>query len=194
MKKIISILVAAMMIVSLFAVPAFAADKTIIDADSSNDTYEGAEQNAFGGSTSVDVQIQINGDINHRYAVDIIFNAPVFTLSTGATWHPSEHQYVHETPVTWNGTGNVTVTNHSDMPITYAADAAVTTTQFGNLAIVFNGAATYAPIDATPLEKCTVGGPAPTATFTYGVVGTPIVAELAATKLGTITVTVDAVD
>ena len=189
MKKLISILVAVMMIVSLFAVSAFAYD---IDATSGNGTLEGDTKDDFGGSTSVDVNIQINGEINHRYAVDITFNAPVFTLSTGATWHPSEHEYVHETPVVWNGTGTVTVTNHSDEAITYAADAAVTATQFGALAIVFNGAATYAPITATELAKCTVGGTAPEATFTYGVVGTPIVAELAATKLGTITVTVDA--
>jgi hypothetical protein len=180
-----------MMIVSLFAVNAFAYD---IDADSGNNTLEGEIKENFGDSTSVDVEIQINGDINHRYAVDITFTAPVFTLSTGATWHPSEHQYVHETSVTWNGTGTVTVENHSDEAITYAAEAAVTATQFGDLAIVFNGAATYAPIAATELTKCAVGGPAPTATFTYGVVGTPIVAELTATKLGTITVTVDAVD
>lgn len=191
MKKLISILVAVMMIVSLFAVNAFAYD---IDATSGNGTLEGEIKDDFGGSTSVDVNIQINGDINHRYAVDITFNAPVFTLSTGATWHPSEHQYVHETPVVWNGNGTVTVENHSDMAITYAAEAAVTATQFGALAIVFNDADTYAPIAATELAKCTVGGTAPTATFTYGVVGTPIVAELAATKLGTITVTVDAVD
>ena len=191
MKKLISILVAVMMIVSLFAVSAFAYD---IDAETNNGTLEGAEKDDFYGSTSVDVNIQINGDINHRYAVDIIFNAPVFTLSTGATWHPSKHQYVHETPVVWNGTGKVTVENHSDMPITYAAEAAVTAKQFGDLAIVFNGTDTYAAIAAIQIEKCTVGGTAPTAEFTYGVVGTPIVAELTATKLGTITVTVDAVD
>lgn len=194
MKKIISILVAVMMIVSLFAVPAFAADKTIIDADSSNDTYEGAEQNAFGGSTSADVNIQINGKINHRYAVDITFDAQTFTLSTGATWNPERHEYIHNLPVTWNGKGTVTVENHSDRPITYEATAAVTTKEYGPLSIVFNGAATYAPIPATPIVGCAVGGTAPVATFTYGVVGTPIVAELTATKLGTITVTVDAVD
>lgn len=191
MKKLISILVAVMMIVSLFAVNAFAYD---IDAETNNGTLEGAEKDDFGDSTSVDVEIKIDGAINHRYAVDIIFNAPVFTLSTGATWHPEKHEYIHDLPVNWSGTGTVTVENHSDMPITYEATAAVTTDEYGPLSIVFNGAATYAPIDATELTKCAVGGPAPTATFTYGVVGTPIVAELTATKLGTITVTVDAVD
>ena len=191
MKKLISILVAVMMIVSLFAVPAFAND---IDATSGNGTLEGAEQNAFGGSTSADVQIQINGEINHRYAVDITFDAQIFTLSTGATWHPSEHKYIHDLPVNWSGTGTVTVENHSDMPITYEATAAVTTEEYGPLSIVFNGAATYAPIPATPIVGCAVGGVAPSATFTYGVVGTPIVAELTAKKLGTVTVTVDAVD
>ena len=191
MKKLISILVAVMMIVSLFAVNAFAYD---IDADSGNGTLEGAEKDDFYGSTSVDVNIQINGEINHRYAVDITFTAPVFTLSTGATWHPSEHEYIHNLPVNWNGKGTVTVENHSDMPITYEATAAVTTEEYGPLSIVFNGAATYAPIDATEIAGCAVGGTAPTATFTYGVVGTPIVAELTATKLGTVTVTVDAVD
>ena len=191
MKKLISILVAVMMIVSLFAVSAFAYD---IDADSGNGTLKGEIKDNFGGSTSVDVEIQINGAINHRYAVDITFTAPVFTLSTGATWHPERHEYIHNLPVNWSGTGTVTVENHSDMPITYEATAAVTTEEYGPLSIVFNGAATYAPIDATPLGKCTVGGTAPKATFTYGVVGTPIVAELTATKLGTVTVTVDAVD
>ncbi|MBO5023736.1 MAG: hypothetical protein J6D11_05460 [Clostridia bacterium] len=191
MKKIISILVAVMMIVSLFAVPAFAYD---IDASSGNDTYEGAIKDAFGGSTSADVQIQINGDVNHRYAVDITFDAQIFTLSTGATWHPERHEYIHDLPVTWNGEGTVTVANHSDMPITYEATAAVTTDEYGPLSIVFNGAATYAPIPETRIEGCTVGGVAPKGDFTYGVVGTPIVAQLAATKLGTVTVTVDAVD
>ncbi len=191
MKKIISILVAAMMIVSLFSVSAFAYD---IDVTDGNGILEGEIKDSFGGSTSADVQIEINGDINHRYAVDIIFNAPVFTLSTGATWDPAEHEYVHATPVVWNGTGNVTVENHSDMPITYEATAEVTEAQYGDLAIVFNGAATYAPIPATEIAGCTVGGTAPTGTFTYGVVGDPIVAQLAATKLGVVTVTVDAVD
>ena len=191
MKKLISILVAVMMIVSLFAVNAFAYD---IDADSGNGTLEGAEKDDFGDSTSVDVNIQIDGAINHRYAVDITFDAQIFTLSTGATWHPERHEYIHNLPVAWSGKGTVTVENHSDMPITYEATAAVTTDEYGPLSIVFNGAATYAPIDATEIVGCAVGGVAPSATFTYGVVGTPIVAELPATKLGTITVTVDAVD
>ena len=191
MKKLISILVAAMMLVSLLTVPAFAYD---IDASSGNGTLEGDIKNTFGGSTSADVQIQINGDVNHRYAVDITFDASVFTLSTGATWHPERHEYIHDLPVTWNGEGTVTVENHSDRPITYEATAAVTTEEYGPLSIVFNGAATYAPITATEIAGCAVGGVAPSATFTYGVVGTPIVAQLAATKLGTVTVTVDAVD
>lgn len=194
MKKIISILVAAMMLVSLFVVPAFAADKTIIDADSSNNTYEGATKNTFGGSTFAEVQIQINGDVNHRYAVDITFDAQIFTLSTGATWHPERHEYLHDLPVTWIGEGTVTVENHSDRPITYEATAAVTTDEYGPLSIVFNGAATYAPIPATEIAGCAVGGVAPKDEFKYGVVGTPIVAQLVATKLGTVTVTVDAVD
>ncbi len=191
MKKIISILVAVMMLVSLLTVPALAYD---IDANSGNSAFEGAIKDAFGGSTSADVQIQIDGAVNHRYAVDITFNAPVFTLSTGAVWDPARHEYVHETPVTWNGTGTVTVENHSDMPITYAATAEVTATQYGDLGIAFNGADTYAPIPATEIAGCTVGGVAPRDSFTYGVFGTPIVATLAATKLGAVTVTVDAVD
>lgn len=191
MKKLISILVAAMMLVSLLTVPAFAYD---IDASSGNGTLEGDIKNTFGSSTSADVQIQINGDVNHRYAVDITFDAQIFTLSTGATWNPERHEYIHDLPVTWNGKGTVTVENRSDRLITYEATAAVTTDEYGPLSIVFNGAATYAPITATEVAGCAVGGVAPSATFTYGVVGTPIVAQLAATKLGTVTVTVDAVD
>lgn len=187
MKKILSILLAAMMLISLFTVPAFAYD---IDKVSGNGSLEGAAKEDFHGSTSADVKIQINGDINHRYAVDITFTAPVFTFSSDAVWHPDTHEYSHDASIDWAGTGVVVVENHSDMPITYAAEAEVTATQYGDLDIVFNGAATYAPIPATEIPGCTVGGTAPSEDFTYGVVGMPIVGSLPATKLGTVTVTV----
>ena len=190
MKKIISIFVVVMMVLSLFAVSVGAND---IDAESGNAVLEGATKDEFGGSTSADVQIKIDGALNSRYAVDIVFDTVVFTPSAGAIWDTTKHQYYHADGVTWVGTGTVTVTNHSDAAITYAADAAVTATEYG-VAIVFDGEAEYAPIEATQINGCAVNGTPPSAAFTYGVVGVPTVATLGVTTIGTITVTVDAVE
>ena len=190
MKKIISIFVAVMLIF-LISVSTFAYD---IDATPGNGTMEGVTKDDFGGSTSVDVQIQINGEINHRYAVDITFNAPVFTLNTNVSWQPDEHEYSHNNPIVWEGVGTVIVENHSDMPIIYSATAEVTSSRYGNLAIVFNGDSTYSPLPVATLAGCAIRGTAPSAEFTYGVKGTPNVASLSVTKLGIITVIVDATD
>ena len=190
MKKIISIFVAEMMVVSLFSVSAGAID---IDDRSENGTLEGAEKDKFGGSTSADVLIKIGDDYNHRYAVDITFSAPVFTPSSNAIWDASKHQYYHDEDLEWIGEGEVSIKNHSDMAITYAATAEIdnAAAQYGDLAIVFGEAAEYAPIPATRINGCPVGAvTVPSATFTYGVVGVPDVATLAETKLGIITVTI----
>ena len=186
MKKIISILVVVMMVLSLFAVSAVAYD---IDASSGNTTLEGADKEHFGGDTTADVQIKIDGALNHRYAVDITFDTVVFTPNSGAIWDTNKHEYYHSDDFVWNGTGTVTVTNHSDAAITYKADATVTATDYG-VDIVFNGEAEYAPIPVTQINGCTVGGTPPSDAFTYGVVGIPTVAQLGVTTLGTIKVTV----
>ena len=186
MKKIISIFVVVMMVLSLFAVSVGAND---IDAESGNAVLEGATKDQFGGSTSADVQIKIDGALNHRYAVDIVFDTVVFVPNSGAIWDTNKHEYYHSDDFVWNGTGNVTVTNHSDMAITYEADATVTATEYG-VAIVFDGATEYAPIPVTQINGCVVGGTPPSDAFTYGVVGIPTVTQLGVTTLGTIKVTV----
>lgn len=189
MKKIISILVVAMMVFSLFAVSVGATD---IDADSFNSILEGADKEHFGGFTSADVKIKIENALHSRYAVDIVFENVVFTPSQGAIWDATRHEYYHNDDVTWVGEGKVTVKNHSDAPITYAADATVTAVEFG-VDIVFNDTTEYAPIAATQIAGCAIGATidqVPSAEFTYGVVGVPTVATLATTTLGTIRVTV----
>ena len=193
MKKIISIFVVVMMVVSLFSVSAGAID---IDDRSENGTLEGAEKDDFGGSTSAEVKIEIDNDLIHRYAVDIIFETVIFTPNSGAIWDANNHEYYHADSVTWLGTGNVTIKNHSDMAITYEAEAEVTATQYG-VDIVFNGETTYAPIEATTINGCSIGATAdtvPAAAFTYGVVGVPKVAQIGVTTLGKIKVTVAPVD
>ena len=186
MKKIISILIVVMMFLSLFAVSAVAYD---VDAESGNTILEGADKEHFGGSSSTDVQIKIDGDLNHRYAVDIVFDTVVFVPNSGAIWDTNKHEYYHSDDFVWNGTGTVTVTNHSDAAITYKADATVTATEYG-VAIVFDGATEYAPIPVTQINGCAVNGTPPSDGFTYGVVGIPTVAQLGVTTLGTIKVTV----
>lgn len=192
MKKVLSVLLAVFMLAGICMMSVFA-------APSGAGIYEGdaertgvSEANFVGGSNTADVKIQINGAINHTYAVDITFTAPVFTLSTGATWNAEDHKYEHIQPIVWNGTGEVVVTNHSDLSITYEAEAAVTTDAYGPLSIVFNGATAYAPITATVINACLPNPTTvPSAEFTYGVVGEPTVAVIETPAvLGTITVTV----
>lgn len=188
MKRIISVLVAVFMLASLCTMYAFAYD---VDANSGNGTFEGADAANFSGSNSAEVQIQIDGNINHRYAVDITFNAPVFTLSTGATWNPETHEYEHTQPIVWNGTGTVVVTNHSDLAIVFSAESRVTTEEYGPLSIVFNGTSDTSVAETT-IDGCPVNPTEiPKKDFTYGVTGSPTVATIEIpAKLGEVIVTV----
>lgn len=195
MKKIISVLVAVFMLASAFTMSAFAVDVDSIVGDGiyENDAERvGQSESTFtGGSNSADVQIKIDSAINHKYAVDITFTAPVFTLSTGATWNPETHEYEHTQPIEWNGTGTVVVTNHSDLAILYSAESKVTTEEYGPLSIVFDGTAdttvAEATIDGCPANPATI----PSAQFTYGVTGSPTVATIETpAKLGEVIVTV----
>ena len=146
----------------------------------------GTNATAYDGETkSNDVNITINGEVVHVYLVDIEFTNPTFTYSTGSVWNPEKYQYEPSATATWNGTGEVKIVNHSDLPVTYKVEATDVVDTYGALTIpVTNGNGT--------IEKCNAGDVrgSHNATATYVVEGTPTVSEITAQKLGSILVTI----
>ncbi len=171
MRKILAI---ALCVVLCFcmAVPAFAAEGT-------------PEADYKGQSDKQDVNITISGAVVHVYLVDIVFNNPTFTYASGSKWNPDTYKYEHGTTATWGGTGTVTITNHSDLPVNYTVDKANVVNTYGDLDIkVTDGTGT--------IVKCNVGDEigSHNATVNFTVTGVPTVAEITAQKLGEITVTI----
>lgn len=170
MKKILAI---ALCVVLCFcmAVPAFAAGTP--------------EAEYTGQSKGEDVNITISGDIVHVYLVDIEFTSPAFTYSTGSKWNPENYKYEPSTGGTWNGEGTVKITNHSDLKIDYTVVKENVVNTYGPLDIEVTGG-------TGTVDKCNVGDArgSHNATATFKVTGTPTVSEIAAQKLGEITVTI----
>ncbi len=184
MKKVLSMLMAAVMLVSMLSVGIFA-DFTVGGATG---TTQGTPDN-FEGSSSADVNISISGDVVHVYAVDIEFTAGTFSYSTGSVWDPTTHQYKPSEGGEWTGNGAVKITNHSDLPIAYKVEATEVDT-YGPLEIEVtsgNDEGTILKVEAGAAEGVSVN-------VTYGVTGTPTVSEITNQKLGTISVTVSKVD
>lgn len=170
MKKILAI---ALCVVLCFcmAVPAFA-DGT-------------PEADYKGQSDKQDVNITISGAVVHVYLVDIEFDNPTFTYASGSKWNPGTYQYEHGTTATWGGTGTVTITNHSDLSVSYKVEKANVVTTYGPLDIAVTGG-------TGTIDKCNVGDKigSHNASVTFTVTGVPTVAEITAQKLGEITVAI----
>lgn len=195
MKKILSIMLAVLMIAGLCTFSAFAADAGIYNTKPVSD--DGVPTLQEGGSKSgADVVVTINGEVSHRYAVEITFTNPTFVYSTGSTWDVEKHQYVPGgDPAEWIGEGKVEIKNHSDLAVNYdvVANKLDTIEGYGanNLDIILtgvDGAATSANLAACPIGATYEA--APTVSFTYKVDGKPTVAEITAKKIGEIVVTI----
>lgn len=144
-----------------------------------------SEADYTGQTGNQDVNVTISGDVVHTYLVDIEFTTPIFTYSTGSVWNPEKYQYEPSATATWNGTGEVKIVNHSDLPVTYKVEATDIVDTYGTLTIpVTDGNGT--------IEKCNAGDVrgSHNATATYKVEGTPTVSEINAQKLGSILVTI----
>ena len=171
MRKILAIALGIVLCLCT-AVPAFAAGT--VDAE-------------YSGQTSdAEVKITINGDIVHVYLVDIEFSNPTFTYASGSKWNPETYQYEPNSAITWAGTGEVKITNHSDLEVKYKVEKKNVVDIYGPLDInVADGTGV--------IEKCNVGDVrgSHNATATFTVTGTPTVAEITAQKLGEITVRIE---
>ncbi|MBR4077655.1 MAG: hypothetical protein IKK17_03515 [Oscillospiraceae bacterium] len=173
MKKTISVLLTLVLMLSL-SVTAFAADATVAPATDSADINATYVAGAAGGVV---------------FSVDIEWSAMNFTYQAAGqpVWDPETHNYSEAIPEKWEGSGTVTITNHSntalDVTPSYAMDSGYEATELNftvdgeavNGAVIVESAAdTNAAVEkvitVTPKGKLASG---------------------ANGKIGTVTVTVD---
>ena len=166
MKKIIAIALALVMTLAL-AVTCFAATSNAVPASQNGDVT--ATYNTPDAAGTV-------------YKVDVTFDAMTFTYTPegNGTWDPAQHKYVEKAAAKWEGTGNITVTNHSNaavaVTLSYAAEEGfeAATANFSKTNFTLVSAATTGAA-VTDSATLTMGGSLPASATT-------------ATKIGTVTV------
>ena len=108
MKKILTFVLACVMLTSVFAVNVFAAK--IVPGSGSGVT--GFDDTDVGDNIIVSV-----ASITHNYAIDIVYSTNTLSLP-GVVWNVSTHQYDAANGENFNNTDiTFTITNHSDQTI-----------------------------------------------------------------------------
>lgn len=187
MKKIFSIFLAVLMLAGLCAVTAFAGF-TVGGA-------EGVVASDFeGGSTSVDVQINLSGTVVNKYAIDIVFGDMKFSYGATSTWDPVDHTYEVEENGKWApstpNADKITIKNHSDKAVVYEATNSALNTLYGSLGLTIQNSASA---ETGEIEACSVGATdetVPSDVLTVAVTGTPSGLTNDYVTLSTITVTI----
>ena len=114
MKKFLSVLLAAMLLVSVFALNA-AAVNVVGTHGQSGGVSDGVADIPEGASTSGDVVLNL-GTVNHRYAVDVTFPTMTFEVG-GLTWNVNTMKYESGGTTMSDQTLTITITNYSDLPV-----------------------------------------------------------------------------
>ena len=195
MKKILSIFVAVCMIAALCTVTAFAAvtGDGIHEETGIGELIGATAEGWTGGTGSADITFEVDGNFLSKYAVDITFSDTNFRYSTGATWDPNKHEYIigNDGGVWSPASSTVTIDNHSDKAITYAAKFErkedFDVDKYGDINLEFFG---YEADTKVEIRGCPQSGEAPRATVTYGLTGKPNISQINAITLGTLTVTI----
>ena len=113
MKKFLSVLLAAMLLVSVFALNAAAG--VVGNYGGGNGVKDGVADIPEGASTSGDVVLNL-GTVNHRYAVDVTFPTMTFEVG-GLTWNVNTMKYESGETTMSDQTLTITITNYSDLPV-----------------------------------------------------------------------------
>ena len=117
------------------------------------------------------------------YKVDVAFTAMSFTYTPegNGTWDTTEHEYVEKAAAKWEGTGTITVTNHSNaafnVAISYEAAEGfeAATANFSKTNFTLDSAATNNEA-TTDNATLTMGGSLPASATTATTIGTVTVA------------------
>ena len=196
MKKILSIFVAVCMIAALCTVTAFAAVTVTGDGihkETGIGNLTGATAEDWtGGTGSADITFEVDGSFLSKYAVDITFSNTNFSYSTGGTWDPNEHEYIIDGDGEWSpSSSTVTIDNHSDKAITYAAKferkEGFDVDKYGDIKLEFVG---YVADTKVEIPGCPQSGEAHSATVAYGLTGKPKISQINGITLGKLTVTI----
>lgn len=131
MKKIISVCLAVALAASMLCMNIFAAEKAtpphvVGNRGAKGDFTDGAE--SFNDKeASTDISIKFNGDVSHRYAVDIVFENTTADFGSKFVWDVNSHKYVPSETGTGTAddatiqiTPTLTITNHSDNVVYYS--------------------------------------------------------------------------
>ena len=178
MKKIIALALALTM--------AFSMALTV----SAKESYVGGS--SFDGYTSngVNVVITLSGvNVVHTYAFDIEYGSMEFIYGESLEWDPTEYKYVSSGNAgDWSAAtahaNEITVINHSDLPIYCEAGAQVTDTTNGNFTLSVSNGAVIAACDIN-----TVRGSL-SHTMTVTLEGAPYISSAKQQKIGSVVVTI----
>lgn len=113
MKKFLSVLLAVMLLVSVFALNAAAG--VVGNYGGGNGVNDGVADIPEGASTSGNVVLDL-GTVNHRYAVDVTFPTMTFKVG-GLTWNVNTMKYESGETTMSDQTLTITITNYSDLPV-----------------------------------------------------------------------------
>ena len=113
MKKFLSVLLAVMLLVSVFALNAAAG--VVGNYGGGNGVNDGVADIPEGASTSGNVVLNL-GTVNHRYAVDVTFPTMTFEVG-GLTWNVNTMKYESGGTTMSDQTLTITITNYSDLPV-----------------------------------------------------------------------------
>lgn len=174
MKKLFSLVLALALLLSL-SVPAFAAEIT---------------PNGNNASADVNGTYVAGAESDIVYSVDIAWEGLNFTYtdSSKGTWNPTNHAYENGTAASWSGTGNITVTNHSNDGIV-VIPAYMQEEAYKDASMNFDATAlTVASADNGEGEEG--AGAAKSGTITVTPTGS-LPAGTSETKIGTITLTIE---
>lgn len=130
MKKIISVCLAIALAASMLCMNIFAAGTPVVGHyGETGKVADGITASEFGDTnSSSDISIKFNGDVSHRYAVDIVFENTTADFGSKFVWDVNSHKYVPSETDTGTAddatiqiTPTLTITNHSDNKVYYSA-------------------------------------------------------------------------